>query len=234
MALSGSTDFSLNRDELIKAILRLVGAQNFTARSIEYTEASVALNMLARQWAAEGVGVWKLTEVTLTLDTSSESYTLGPNSTDTTSPTPIARPLEIEEIRRVDSDGVEYPVNLIGYDEYMNYPEKDETGSVIQACYRKQRTDGTLYIWPVSDTAEYLKFTAKMPFDDFDASTDDADFPPECYRAVKYNVAADLADEKRYNVSMEDRAWLSRKAEESKYALEGFDTETGSLYHEVS
>lgn len=230
MALSGSTDFSLNRDELIKAALRRVGAQSFTPNSVEYTEAGVILNMIIREWAAREVGIWKRTEVTLTLDTTSESYTLGPNSTDTTSPATIAKPINISNVRRVDSDGNEYPVAMIMRDEYKAIVDKDITGPVVEVYYDRQRTDGTLFVYPVSDTAEYLKFTADMPFDDFDASTDDADFTPECYKALMYALSHDLADEPRYNVPDNFYARIAAKAIESFDNLLAITGETGSTW----
>lgn len=230
MALSGSTDFNLTRDNLIKVSLRRVGAQSFSPTSIEYTEAGVILNSIAREWAARGIGIWKNTEVTLTLDTTSQSYTLGPNSTDTTSPAAIAKPLSIFNVRRVDSNGDEFPVGMKMREDYMSIVDKSETGPVTYVYYDSQRTDGTLYVYPVSDTAEYLKFTASMPFDDFDSSTDDADFTPECYRALMYALTCDLADEPRYAVPDNYYVRIKQKALESFDVLLGITGETGSMW----
>ena len=54
MATSGSTDFSVSRDDIIKRALRIIGvlAQGETPTTNQTTEAAVALNGLVKAWEA--------------------------------------------------------------------------------------------------------------------------------------------------------------------------------------
>ena len=87
-------------------------------------------------------------------------------------------------------------------------------------------------LWEGDPFSRGIPFTAMLPFDDFDASTDDADFPVETYRALKYALADDLADEVRYNVTMEQHQKIKLKAIESKEEAWAFSGETVSVFME--
>jgi len=60
MAVSASSDFSVNRDELISAAMRIVGilAPGDTPLAARVTTASEALNMMIKSWQSEGIGLW--------------------------------------------------------------------------------------------------------------------------------------------------------------------------------
>lgn len=60
MALSGSTNFSLTRDDLIKASYQHVGAleDGGTLNSTQTTEGALLLNMLIKNWQADGMQLW--------------------------------------------------------------------------------------------------------------------------------------------------------------------------------
>ena len=60
-------------------------------------------------------------------------------------------------------------------------------------------------------------------------SQETLDFPIEIYRALKYALADDLADEIRYKVSIEQHQKIKIKAEQTKEAVLTFDAETGSV-----
>ena len=81
MAVSGSTDFTLNRDGIITAglqKLRLVGAGQ-SARSNDITLGASILNLLIKELQMKGVGIWLDQEVVLHLTEDAQSYTLGPS-----------------------------------------------------------------------------------------------------------------------------------------------------------
>lgn len=79
MATSGSTNFTVNRDELIKASLRLcgVGLDGETLSAEDTSHAAQALNMMVKAWQADGLNLWKQQRVTLFLELSKHSYSLG-------------------------------------------------------------------------------------------------------------------------------------------------------------
>jgi len=60
MALSGSIDFAVTRDDLIKAALQHIGAigDGDTPSSTQLSEAGLLLNMLIKNWAKDGMQLW--------------------------------------------------------------------------------------------------------------------------------------------------------------------------------
>lgn len=79
MATSGSVDFSISRNEIIEAALRLVGSKRrgVTLEAEEINNASEALNMMVKAWQAQGLHLWKIKELTVFLQKSSQNYSLG-------------------------------------------------------------------------------------------------------------------------------------------------------------
>lgn len=87
MTTSASTNFSLNRDALIKSSLRLinVGTEGYTPSAAEMQNASDALNMLLKAWQADGLQLWAQKRATLFLANGTASYNLGTSGTHATS-----------------------------------------------------------------------------------------------------------------------------------------------------
>jgi len=79
MATSGSTDFSLNRDQIITAALRklrVVDPAN-TADANDITTGAQMLNLMIKEWQLDGVSMWLNAECLLHLQKDSQSYSLG-------------------------------------------------------------------------------------------------------------------------------------------------------------
>jgi len=79
MSTSGSTNFKVNRDQLIKDSLIDVGAiaAEDTPSAAIINHASRKLNMLQKAWQADGLRLWKNDEVTVFLDKTKTFYSLG-------------------------------------------------------------------------------------------------------------------------------------------------------------
>lgn len=142
--------------------------------------------------------------------------------------TKIPRPLEVIEARRVDSEENETPLgDPISRREYMTLANKTSTGPANQIYYDPQRTNGTLHVWQAcDDVKDRLKMSVKLPLEDFDSLTDDADFPQEWFRALKFNLAIDIAPE----YGKEPSGAVIAIAGESKDAVSGFDREETSVF----
>lgn len=147
--------------------------------------------------------------------------------------TKLTKPLEIVEARLHQDDDNEITINLISRAEYMLLADKDTTGIVTQAYYDKQLTNGKLFVWPTAvNMKEYIKFTARLAVDDFDAAANNAQFPVEWLRALKFNLAAEIAIE--YDVSAEKLTMLIIKARETKKQAQRFDKEFTSIFFEAA
>ena len=230
MATSNSTNFSITRDDIIKGALRLCGAVALgeTPTTDQVTEASESLNMLVKAWQADGMALWARGEYTLPLTLSSQSYAIGTGQT-----VDIPKPLKITQAILHDTQtNVDIPMRIITRDEYLRLGNKTTTGQPIQIYYDPQRDHGVLYVYPPANSSavsyKQIKFTYQKPFEDFDASTDNPDFPQEWYEALKYGLASRLAGE--YGISMDDRKQLMQEAILIKNEALGFGTEEGSFF----
>ena len=80
MATSGSTDFSVNCLELIKAMLRQIGelAEGQTPTDEQVVDCREAMNMLLKQWMGQThtLKMWLRKELTIVLSTTSSEYIL--------------------------------------------------------------------------------------------------------------------------------------------------------------
>ena len=93
------------------------------------------------------------------------------------------------------------------------------------------RDSGVFHLFPVPSTVEQsantIKYVCQIPFEDFDASTDNPDFPQEWYDALTYGLATRLAPE--YGVPATDRKMLWQEMTIIKQDALNFGLEEGSL-----
>lgn len=81
MATSGSTNFSVNFDEMAEASLRVLGVlgQGESLQADESTTARQAMNMMLKLWQADGMNVYLRKRATLFLQKDTNEYDLGPS-----------------------------------------------------------------------------------------------------------------------------------------------------------
>jgi len=82
MATSGSSDFNLTRDEIVKAAYRKIGAIRSTQTPSDkmIQDGSQALNAMVKHWQGRGLHVWTTSEATLFPQPGQVEYTISPVS----------------------------------------------------------------------------------------------------------------------------------------------------------
>ena len=192
MTTSGSTSFSVTRDDIILMALEdiKVYAPDFQdPPPAAIVRVNKRLNMMIKAMQAAGVGLWLNTIYTQVLTAGAVSYELGPAS----APTPIPRPLGVVEARLVDTSGNELSMTAMSRDEYMMMPLKSSTGSATQYYYDSQLVNGIFNVWPVeTDLTKVIKMTVRTPVQDFVNTDDTPDFPIEWADALHYSLAMRL------------------------------------------
>ena len=227
---SGTTTFSITRDDIIKGALRKIGvvAQGESPTTDQILEASFALNLLVKAWQADGMPLWALRTTMVPLTSGVNSYEIGVGKTVNTD-----KPLKvIQAWNRNTTSNVDVPMRIITKQEYSILGNKTSSGNPIQVYYEPLRDSGILRVFPtpsaVDASAQQLYITHQRPYEDFNVSTDTPDFPQEWYMAVLYGLAVALASE--YGVPIDQRQTLGREAADIKVAALGFGTEEGSLF----
>lgn len=229
MATSSSTNFATSRDNLISGALRMAGAisQGETPSATLVSEAAEALNMLVKAKQADGMPLWAIKKYEITL-TATADYTIGAGSTVNT-----PKPLKvIQAYLHYSSTSLDVPVRIITRQEYELIGNKVSTGYPVELFYEPLLSTGVLHVYPVPDAtvvaACTLKIIYQRPFEDFDVSTDEPDFPQEYYHAIKLGLADVLAPE--HGLSIQERQDLSRRATAAWLEALGFGTEEGSMF----
>ena len=185
MATSGSTDFTITRDNIIRDAMLEINALDAEEdpTSTELTDASRMLNMMLKSWA-KFTKIYATEDIDVTLTPGTESYTIGTGLTIDTD-----RPLAILSGRREDSSGIEVPIEIYSREEYMELPVKSTQAPANGVYYDPQLT-AKLYVWPTGQTGNTtLHLTTKRVLEDFDAATDNPDLPQEWYLAIVKNLA---------------------------------------------
>ncbi len=230
MATSGSTNFSTVRNTLIAGALRMAGAisQGETPNATLISETAEALNMLVKALQADGMPLWALKESTVTLTASAASYRIGLSQTVN-----IPKPLKVIQafIRNISSN-VDTPMTQLTKYDYNLLGNKTSNGVPVQFCYDPQRDYGDLFVYPVPDStvaSDYeIHIVYQRPFEDFDASTDEPDFPQEWFDAIKHLLADRIAPE--HGLNIQERNDLRSRAKEIKMEALSFGTEEGSMH----
>lgn len=190
MTTSGSTDFTVSRNEIVRDALLLVGAitDGDQPTATQVSDASRMLNMMVKQWATKA-RLWPKKEITHTLTPGTQSYTVG-TGLDIDTP----RPLRVLEARRRSTAGTEIPVNVVSRQEYKDLPVKSTPGPPVLVYYDPQINNGVLYVWPIGDTGTpTLVLTVQRPLEDFDAEGDTPDLPQEWYLPAVYTLGVLLS-----------------------------------------
>ena len=137
------------------------------------------------------------------------------------------RPMRIANV--VMSDAVseqDTPIGTMSRQEYIELPNKGADGSVNQVYYDPQVGTGVLYVWPQADDADkYLTIWVQRTLEDFDAASDNADFPQEWYLPLALNLAAISCT--KYGVHRFERSQINQLAAMYLRLAQSFDIEDG-------
>ncbi len=141
------------------------------------------------------------------------------------------RPLKIIDVQRRDesTSPIDIPVNLLSRARYYDLSNKTETGRVVDYYYDPQLTAGDFYPWLTpEDSSDRLIITFRRTLEDFDAATDNPDFPQEWFDALAYNLAVRVAH--KYSVALSIKRDLEKDAAIKLAEVEGFDNEDASIF----
>lgn len=227
MATSGSTNWSLNRDQVITGALRklMVLPSGGTPSTAQTNDASDALNAIVKAFQADGMPLWKITSTSFTVVNGTSSYTVGPSQTINT----IGKPLRVIQAFYTPSGGNNTPMNVYNRYDFNQLPTSNSSGLPVNLYYQPLNTTGVIKLWPTpSDNTTVVTFNYQTPFEDMDAASNDFDFPSEWIQALIYNLAWSLCPE--YGIPPTDRAILAKEAKEWYEMALSMGSEEGSFY----
>ena len=223
MPTSGSSNYSMTRNDIIQEALELIGvaAGGETAQAADVSTADRSLNMMIKGWQAKGIQLWRQTEGSFSATAATASFTMGTGGDFT------SRPLRITSAR-LSVNSIETPLMELSREEYFNLPNKTASGRPTSYYYDPALTLGKIYLWPTvaTGTTATLKFTYQRSLEDFDAADNEPDFPAEWLECISYNLAVRLAPKFGATISQE----VAGVAIESLDDLMSWDREPASIY----
>ena len=238
-----SSNYSINRDQIISLALRKLGTLEVgsTPDAETIANANMSLNLLVKQLNTDGLKLWKTSELIIPLFANQTSYTLGEAGCDlmydTLAPTVAItdRPLKVIQgfYRNVTSTPViDTPVMIVSKQEYNVLGSKFSTGTANTIFYDSKKTNGILYVYLTPDTNSQtnlqLHIVAQMPLNDMTLATDIPDFPNEWMNCLVWNLADQLALE--YGVPMNARQEISQRATAYRTQLDDWNVEVSSTF----
>lgn len=188
MAVSNSIDFKQTAISLLEDARSELGinADEEPLEDVDLQRGLRLLNGMLKSWQAEGLMVWALTEGSLTLLQGQEGYVFGAGGDF------VTVPFEITDCR-IDRAGSNIPMFRLSREEYYDLPNPTNQGYPTQFYYDRQRSGGTLHVWPAPDVAAgTLAFTYQRIVMDIDNGTNDFDLPQEWTEAIRFGLAKRL------------------------------------------
>lgn len=235
MAVSGTTTFTLTRDQIISYALRKLAVLELgaTPDANTVTNATTALDMLIKSWVAKGSKLWTIQELTLPLVASQTVYTIGPTGF---TPSLIAeKPLTLMQawIRNTTlTPQIDIPLQVISQNDYNLLGSKGSTGTPNSVSLQVGRDVSTLRIYTTPDTLAATNNQAhllvKRTLMDVGTSTTNMDFPQEWLYALGWNLAAELASD--YELPPNRVQYIEAKAAKALMEIEDFDTEQNAVF----
>jgi len=225
MATSGTTTWSLNRDEVINSALRKLAVLSggSTPESFQVSDAAQALNAMIKTFQTAGMPLWAIKNITFPTVAAKSTYSVSIGG-DIATPAP----LKVLQAYRIDGTGPNIPMNIYTQYNFNLLPVNNNSGPSINLYYQPLNGAGVVKLWPTPSSVSSITMFYQRPFEDMNASTDDFDFPPYWTEALIYGLAWRLSGE--YGTPSAERGTL---ANEAKYFYEqalSFGTEEGSLY----
>ena len=237
-----TTSYSVTRDQIITAALRKLNAVDLadSVDSLQLNNAAVALNLMIKMWAAEGLKLWKNVELKLPLVASTNLYILGAGTTTgikdaITGSLSYDKPMKLNQawLRNTSiTPNIDTPMQILSKQEYNVLGSKYSTGTANSVFLDPRVTTSNLYLYLSPDnlvpTIYELHFNANILISDLNSGTDVPDFPIEWMQALVWGLADQLAIE--YSVPANHRAEIANKAERYKADMEAYDVDNTSTF----
>lgn len=189
--------------DIIQSALRLDGilASGETPQADEAADALQVLNDMLDQWNAERLMVFTIGRQVFNIISGQQTYTMGSGGDFN-----VPRPAKIESVSIINLQNpqqpMELPIELLNEAGWQAIPVKVVTSTIAQAVY----DDGgfplrNLSYWPVPSTGAQTAIYTWTALDEFANLTTSHTFPPGYAKALRYNLALDLAPEYGKEVS---------------------------------
>lgn len=178
--------------DIITGSAKLLGLlfKSETLAADEASDGLITLNEMLDSWSNDNLITYAYTLESFNL-TGSATYTIGTGGTFSTS-----RPINIVTAV-VRLAGIDYPLEIITPEQYQTeIALKSITSPIPQyLTYDNGYPLGTISLYAVPTTGSTLRMLSNKPLANLSALTTTVDLPPGWKKALKFNLAIDMAGE---------------------------------------
>lgn len=203
--------------DLINGSLRLLGvlASGDDASAAEATDALTSLNDMMDSWKNERLMVYAILPMTFSLVPGKQSYSLGPAADWT-----MERPTELDQISYLyttnGSPVINMNVPLLNLDQWNQILVPSTTSTIPQWAYLDDALPArNLMFYPVPNIVNSVNLFLWKQVDGFPDINQTIALPPGYQRALRYNLAIEMAPEYGKEISQA----VAAVATESKNAV---------------
>lgn len=200
---------------IIESSLRLIGALGTgeTPQASDVNDGLETLNDMMDSWSSERLIIPSITRETFSLVASQSAYTMGSGGDFDTS-----RPIYIETILVQESANFEIPVKMLNSKQWSQILDKTVTSTLPTRFYVEPNNPLiTINLFPVPSAVKTLVINSQKPLTNFSNLSTSETLPPGYTRALKYNLALELAPEYGvqplpdvYRIARESKANIER------------------------
>jgi hypothetical protein len=183
--------------DLITSSLKLIGvlASGESLSASDAADGLTTLTQLLASWSTESLIIPARVREVFPLVSGKATYTMGAGGDFNTT-----RPQRIEQALIQIGSGtsvIEFPMRILNQDQYADICTKGMAGSIPHGLYEDQAFPlDNLNIYPVpADSANSLVLYSWKPLASLLTLTDAITLPPGYDRALRFNLAIDLAPE---------------------------------------
>lgn len=177
--------------DIINSSLRIlqVASPDVVLTAAEANDALDALNLMLDSWSNESMMLHHVVKESFTLTPGQGAYTIGTGGNLNTD-----RPTGIEAATITVSNS-ELPLAIVAFDDWAAIRLKTITAYPDTLYLDAAYPLGTLNLYPVPINATTLTLYSRKPFTQFSSLTAAFSLPPGYARAMKYQLAIELAPE---------------------------------------
>lgn len=212
--------------DLIKGSLRLIGAiaSGETPSAAEEADALSVLNSMLSGWSTNGLLLYAVTRETFPILSTKTYYTIG---SDVSADFNTVRPITIQNAGiESGSTTIELPVEIVNSDQWAEIGVKNLNSNLPTKLYFEQAVPlAKIYLWPKPISGVSLVIYSNKVIGSYANASDSLNLPDGYERALRYNLAVELAPEYGKEASgtvmaiaMESKADISRPNTQAVYA----------------
>lgn len=183
--------------DLINAALRLIGikSEGNDPTPYEMNSALYTLNEIINSWNVDGKMITTMSFNTFNINSSQQIYTFGPGGDFDVPTRPVY--LEVATYKQLSSTPPsDLVMRIISGDEWATIVTKEITSSIPNTIYMDEAWPlANVYLWPFPSLDSTITLTYWQPLNDALTLDTELSMPPGYARALRYDLACNLAPE---------------------------------------